>query len=176
MGRDAREGRGGYYPKQVTLPFFWSTESPGQLGRGFFVDFGHSPKKNQDRLCPSIPTELRYPIELRLEKFACEAGQFSQSNGGHYSWRSPECDEEQSLVKVPFTQVCYLEAVGKYSHLSTEQGDFLIQWPLKKLLPHRFLRIHRNYIVNQEAIERVELMDQQVVLEGDKALPFSQSF
>ena len=65
--------------------------------------------------------------------------------------------------------------MGKYSHLSTEQGDFLIQWPLKKLLPHRFLRIHRSYMVNQEAIERVELMDQQVVLEGDKALPFNQS-
>ena len=130
---------------------------------------------------PFNPPELQYAIELALEKFAGELGQFSLGTGAATAWgHALFVKREQTLVKVPFATVRYVEVAGKFSHLNTGQGDFLIQWPLKKLLdkllPHGFIQIHRNYLVHHEAVVKVELADQQVVLEGGKTLPFSQSF
>ncbi|MEL6537068.1 MAG: LytTR family transcriptional regulator DNA-binding domain-containing protein [Bacteroidota bacterium] len=132
-------------------------------------------------LKPFNPLELQYAIELAVEKFAGETGQFALGDGGAASLeKSLFLKRRNSLVKVPFGEVDYVEVEGKYSNLITQQGDFLIQWPLKKLIekftPHQFIRVHRNYLVNLRAIQQVHLADQHVILSGDRSIPYSQNF
>lgn len=55
--------------------------------------------------------------------------------------------------------VC-VQACGDYAMLITTAGEYLKEQTMKSLetsLPDNFVRVHRSYIVNIEAIERVEL-------------------
>ncbi|HAA16448.1 MAG TPA: DNA-binding response regulator [Cytophagales bacterium] len=132
-------------------------------------------------LKPFNPLELQYAIELAIEKFTGETGQFAVGDGAATAMEhNLFLKRRNSLVKVPFGDVDYVEVEGKYSNLITQRGEFLIQWPLKKLIekfvPHQFVRVHRNYLVNLRAIQQVHLADQHVILSGERSIPFSQNF
>jgi two-component system, LytTR family, response regulator len=73
-------------------------------------------------------------------------------------------------------EILYLEAEGDYVMIHTKEGNYLKEKTMKyfetHLEPEKFIRIHRSYIVNAEAIERIELYDKEsysVLLKtGDK--------
>lgn len=56
--------------------------------------------------------------------------------------------------------VLYLEAAGSYVALHTETGEHLVREALsdleKKLAPRLFIRTHRSFIVNVEAIQEIQ--------------------
>lgn len=58
----------------------------------------------------------------------------------------------KKIVKVPLTEIQYIEVESKYSTLHTNMGKFLIRISLvelmEKLPQNTFIRVHRNYIVN----------------------------
>jgi len=63
------------------------------------------------------------------------------------------------------TEIIYLEAEGDYVMIHTKDGNYLKEKTMKyfesHLDPEKFIRIHRSYIVNAEAIERIELYDKE---------------
>jgi two-component system LytT family response regulator len=62
-------------------------------------------------------------------------------------------------------EIIYLEAEGDYVMIHTKEGNYLKEKTMKyfetHLDPGKFIRIHRSYIVNAEAIERIELYDKE---------------
>ena len=61
-----------------------------------------------------------------------------------------------------------MKAESDYVHIFTEKGKYLKEQTMKffeeNLLPSRFVRVHRSYIVNVDAISRVELYEKQTQL------------
>jgi len=62
-------------------------------------------------------------------------------------------------------EIHYLEAEGDYVMIHVKEGNYLKEKTMKyfesHLDPEKFIRIHRSYIVNAEAIERIELYDKE---------------
>jgi DNA-binding LytR/AlgR family response regulator len=81
------------------------------------------------------------------------------------------------LVKVHHADLLYAQSVKDYISLKTRQGDFLVHMTMKFLeqsLPaNQFVRIHRSYLVNKAAINRVERQQVQI---GDELIPVSESY
>jgi len=86
----------------------------------------------------------------------------------------------QGLTLTPVDEVLYFSADQKYVSMHHEQGATLIDDSLKQLeeeFPHRFLRIHRSYLVASDRICRLENTDDGVVLwlqGSDAPLPVSR--
>lgn len=130
---------------------------------------------------PFNPLELQYAIELAIEKFMGETGSFSHHQ--HNAILDEKCffvKSGEALIKLPLHDLFYIEVDGRYSLITARQGSFLIQKSLKNLadrLPsQQFVRIHRNFIVNMNEIDKIHLADQQALLKNGKAIPFSQNF
>lgn len=65
---------------------------------------------------------------------------------------------------IPVTELLYLQAEGDYVLLYTAQTRYIKEETMKHLesqLPGHFVRIHRSYIVNTNAISRLELYEKQ---------------
>jgi len=132
-------------------------------------------------LYPFKPLELQYLIELAIEKFTHEIGTFLGNTHraidlGNYFF----VKKGNELIRLSLEDIDYVEVKGKYSLLKTKLGSFLIQKSLKDFAGHlpyqRFIRIHRNYLLNLESIDKVLLDDQHVVLKNEQSIPFSQGF
>ncbi len=67
------------------------------------------------------------------------------------------------VVMVP--DIIYLQADGDYVHIFTSTGKYLKEQTMKyfeeNLPENQFVRVHRSYIVNVEAISRIELYEKQ---------------
>jgi len=79
-------------------------------------------------------------------------------------------------------EIIYLEAEGDYVMIHVKDGNYLKEKTMKyfesHLDPEKFIRIHRSYIVNAEAIERIELYDKEsysVLLKNGASLKASTS-
>ncbi|MEI7489906.1 MAG: LytTR family DNA-binding domain-containing protein [Bacteroidota bacterium] len=79
-------------------------------------------------------------------------------------------------------EILYLEAEGDYVMIHTKDGNYLKEKTMKyfesHLDPEKYIRIHRSYIVNAEAIERIELYDKEsysVLLKNGASLRASSS-
>ena len=80
-------------------------------------------------------------------------------------------------LKLPFSEIIYVEAVNKYVKVITKKGSYLISATmcnLEKMLPEKtFRRIHRSYIVSlQHAIK----FDNNVVYVEKKKLPLGRHY
>ncbi|MEL7251333.1 MAG: LytTR family DNA-binding domain-containing protein [Bacteroidota bacterium] len=78
--------------------------------------------------------------------------------------------------------IVYLEAAGNYTFLHFQDGDRLLvcrtlqDMQSRLSAPHRFVRIHRSYIINVDYLERyVRGKGGYVVLEGKVSLTVSNS-
>ena len=132
-------------------------------------------------LKPYNPLELQYAIELALEKFLGTSGTFSIGNDNALLLeQSLYVKTGHSLIKILLKEVYYIEVDGKYSKIIVDQGNFLVQMPLKKmeekLSSLSFLRVHRNYLINSKRIKKIHLADHHVILTNDQEIPFSQTY
>lgn len=80
-------------------------------------------------------------------------------------------------VKVPVNDIQWVEGVGDYIKIVTEEESILVLMTMKTLLEslprEKFMRIHKSYIVNLEKVEnfngaRVEVSGQQLPLSRHK--------
>jgi two-component system LytT family response regulator len=83
---------------------------------------------------------------------------------------------------VPIDKVDFIEAQDDYAAVRAGEKSFLKDQPLseleRQLDPHRFVRIHRSYVLNLDRIARIELAakDARVaVLKDGRQLPVSRS-
>ncbi len=84
---------------------------------------------------------------------------------------------DHQLIKVRFSDICFLEAAGDYVHLHTaSSGRYLTLLTLRQIesqLPQPpFLRTHRSFIVNKDFVHAIE--GNQVVI-GTHKVPISRS-
>lgn len=67
---------------------------------------------------------------------------------------------------IQLENLIYIQASGDYVTFFTPTGQYLKEQTMKHmeayLLPSRFVRIHRSYIVNVEQINRVELLGKEI--------------
>ena len=67
--------------------------------------------------------------------------------------------KDQDIVSILSSDIVYAEAFDNYTNLYTETEKFIISHTLKsieeKLLPLGFLRIHRSYLINFDAIDSI---------------------
>jgi DNA-binding LytR/AlgR family response regulator len=79
--------------------------------------------------------------------------------------------------KVELSDMVYVEGLKDYVKIHLEEGVLLTKDSvglfMKKLPPHRFLRIHKSYIVNKE---KVSAVGKEEVLVGEKSLPVGITF
>ena len=86
---------------------------------------------------------------------------------------------EYQLVRVAYKDILYIEGLKDYVkvHLKSETRPLLSLTSLKnleeKLPTHRFMRIHRSYIVNLERIESITRTSVQI---SDVTIPVSDQY
>jgi len=86
-----------------------------------------------------------------------------------------------SLIKLKFSDILWIEALENYVSFFTFNDKFTVHFTLKaiekKLSPKVFLRVHRSYIVNINAIEVIE--DNSIAIknnEGIRIIPIGKSY
>ncbi len=81
------------------------------------------------------------------------------------------------LVKVYLDNIQWIQAMDNYVIIQTNADQFVIHSTMKdienKLPSHRFLRVHRSYII---PIEKINVLDENTVLIGDKTIPIGKSY
>jgi hypothetical protein len=88
----------------------------------------------------------------------------------------------QKINVIPVDEIYCLKAESDYVQVITEKGKYLKEQTMKyfeeNLLPIKFVRVHRSYIVNVDAISRIELYEKQtqlVTLKNGMQIRMSQS-
>lgn len=85
---------------------------------------------------------------------------------------------DSKLVRVRFTEVLYVEALGDYVHIVLEGGQKLIVHSTmrsveEKFPPQSFVRVHRSFIVN---LRQVQAIEDNAVLIGKKHISIGQTY
>jgi PAS domain S-box-containing protein len=81
------------------------------------------------------------------------------------------------LVKVFLENINWIQAMDNYVIIQTNSDQFVVHSTMKdiesKLPVEKFLRIHRSYII---PIEKINVLDENTVLIGDKTIPVGKSY
>jgi len=84
---------------------------------------------------------------------------------------------EQKLVKIPFADIQYIEALGDYVHLIANNKKTIVYATMKsienKFPANKFIRVHRSFIVNLDKIGAIE--DNNILI-GDKYVPIGATY
>ncbi|WP_163381109.1 LytR/AlgR family response regulator transcription factor [Cyclobacterium sp. SYSU L10401] len=84
---------------------------------------------------------------------------------------------QNKLVKIFYDDIFYMEAERNYAKIYTKEHTVLVVCPLKvlanKLPTHRFIRIHRSFLVN---IAKIEAVGDSFLEINKKTLPISKPF
>ena len=84
---------------------------------------------------------------------------------------------DTKLVKVPFNEVRYVEALGDYVHVVLGQSKLIVYSTMKaveeKFPASLFVRAHRSFIVNIQAVQTIE--DNTIVIDN-KHIPIGQTY
>lgn len=81
------------------------------------------------------------------------------------------------LVKVFLENINWIQAMDNYVIIATNTDQFVVHSTMKdiemKLPGEKFLRVHRSYII---PIEKINVLDENTVLIGDKTIPVGKSY
>ncbi|GEO03037.1 DNA-binding response regulator [Adhaeribacter aerolatus] len=84
---------------------------------------------------------------------------------------------EQKLVKIPFADIFYIEALGDYVHIVANNKKTIVYATMKsienKFPSNKFIRVHRSFIVNLDKIGSIE--DNNIMI-GDKYIPIGATY
>lgn len=86
--------------------------------------------------------------------------------------------QDKIYHKIKFENIEYIESMGDYSKFHTNNGIYIGHVSIKSLteeLPHQyFIKIHKSYIVNINAIQGIQ--GNTVILGENMTLPIGESF
>ncbi|MFN7117515.1 MAG: LytR/AlgR family response regulator transcription factor [Saprospiraceae bacterium] len=83
------------------------------------------------------------------------------------------------MIRINWQDIYWIQAEGNYCSVVTIDKRFAVKTSLKKFLsklplPH-FMQIHKAYIVNIRSIEKIDLKDSVVIIDGNY-LPFGRIY
>ena len=127
---------------------------------------------------PFNKPELQYSIELALEKYHAEITTPPVTTVPAAS--SVFVKRGNTLVRVQYDEVKYIEVDGKYSKIACYNQKFVVQQPLGDLyatLPHdQFFRIHRRYVINLKEIIKIDTLSHELFFKDGHTLFFSRRY
>lgn len=130
-------------------------------------------------LKPFNELEILYAIEMAVEKFYAQTDVFlSEDQDTVISNDSLFIKKKNSLKKVFIDDIVYIEVEERYCNIITEREKFVIMISLTKiselLEKNKFVKTHRNYIINTDKIEEIILNDNLVILKGNHKVTLSE--
>ena len=130
---------------------------------------------------PFNELEILYALEMAVEKFYGQTNVFLSENqdtviSNDYLF----IKKKNVLKKVSLKDILYIEVEDRYCNIITEKEKFVILISLTKISElldkNKFIRTHRNYIVNSETIEEIILADNLVILKGNHKINLSDNY
>jgi DNA-binding LytR/AlgR family response regulator len=80
------------------------------------------------------------------------------------------------LQKIEFSSILYFESMSDYVKIITKEKTHVVlqtMTKLEKILPKKFIRCHRSYIIN---MKKVDALDDRVLEIDNHAIPVSRSY
>lgn len=109
--------------------------------------------------------DLQYSIELAISQFSKEETEkvnddVENKENSYFLKDRIFIKEKDSLIRVLFKDILWIEADSYYCKIQTTEKSYLITMTLKKLtesqvLPDWLVRVHRSFVVNAEQIEGI---------------------
>ncbi|WP_299713431.1 response regulator transcription factor [uncultured Tenacibaculum sp.] len=132
-------------------------------------------------LKPFNELELLYAIEMAIEKFYGQLNVFaSKTENTVIAKEYLFIKKRNTLKKVNFNNIIYIEVDNRYCNIITEIENFIIQISLSKIYEYLtqnfFKQVHRKYIVNTDMIEEISLSKNSLLLKNDHLISFSESY
>jgi DNA-binding LytR/AlgR family response regulator len=130
---------------------------------------------------PFNELEILYALEMAVEKFYEQTNVFlSEDQDTVISNDYMFIKKKNILKKVSLKDIIYIEVEDRYCNIITEKEKFVILISLTKISElldkNKFIRTHRNYIVNSDAIEEIILADNLVILKGNRKVNLSDNY
>ncbi len=128
---------------------------------------------------PLNPSELLFAIELALEQFVQQKGDFD-TNEPIFFENSIFVKKGQSLIKNNLDDIQYVEVEGCYCNIITDNDKYILQISLSKLMNElpfgRFLKTHRKCVVNTSKIKTIFPKDNLIMLTGGEKIVLSRRY
>jgi two-component system LytT family response regulator len=130
---------------------------------------------------PFNELEIIYALEMAVEKFYEQTNVFLSEDqntviGNDYMF----IKKKNTLKKVSLKEIIYIEVEDRYCNIITEKEKFVILISLTKISElldkNKFIRTHRNYIINYDTIEEIILSDNLVILKGNRKINLSDNY
>lgn len=84
---------------------------------------------------------------------------------------------ESKIVRLPYDEIMYVEALADYVTVVTADAKYIVHSTMKgiqeRLPEEKFIRIHRSFILNLDAIESIE---NQFVVSNKRHIPIGASY
>lgn len=130
---------------------------------------------------PFNELEILYAIEMAVEKFYEQTNVFlTEEQDTVISNDFLFIKKKNSLKKVALQDLLYIEVEERYCNIITEKEKFVILISLTKISalldPTKFIRTHRNTIVNADKIEEIILTDNLIILKGNHKINLSDTY
>lgn len=130
---------------------------------------------------PFNPLEVLYALEMAVEQFYGQTNVFfSEEENTVISKEYLFIKKNDALKKVLINEIVYIEVEERYCTIVTEKERFVILISLTKISElldaNRFVRTHRNFMVNTEKIEEIQTADNLILLKGNHHIPMSDKY
>lgn len=130
---------------------------------------------------PFNELEILYALEMAVEKFYEQTNVFlSEDQDTVISNDFLFIKKKNVLKKVALQDILYIEVEERYCNIITEKEKFVILISLTKisalLSKEKFVRTHRNCIVNINKIEEIILADNLIILQGNHKINLSDTY
>jgi two-component system LytT family response regulator len=132
-------------------------------------------------LKPYNELEVLYAIEMAIEKFYDQINVF-QSNDRDTVITSDYLfiKKKNALKKIAFEDIIYIEVEERYCNIITLTEKFLVTISLTKIMEvlnnNKFVRSHRNYIVNLDKITEILIADNLIITQGNYKINLSEKY
>ena len=130
---------------------------------------------------PFNELEILYALEMAVEKFYEQNNVFlSEDQNTVISNDFLFIKKKNALKKVALDDILYIEVEERYCNIIAEKEKFVILISLTKISDlldkNKFIRTHRNTIVNSDKIEEIILADNLVILKGNHKINLSDTY
>lgn len=130
---------------------------------------------------PFNELEILYAIEMAVEKFYEQTNVFlGEEQDTVISDDHLFIKKKNALKKVSINDILYIEVEERYCNIITEKEKFVILISLTKISnlldKNKFIKTHRNTIVNADKIEEIILADNLIILKGNHKINLSDTY
>lgn len=130
---------------------------------------------------PFNELEILYALEMAVEKFYDQTNVFlSDDQDTVISNDYLFIKKKNALKKVAIEEILYVAVEDRYCNIITEKEKYVILISLAKISAlldsNRFIKTHRNSMVNANKIEEIILADNIVILKGGHKVNLSNTY